>query len=791
MHFEQFEDNPFQLQISFYRIIELWEEQAATATGGRKQLAEEILRDIAPYPELRYGITSAEQVENNKELISRLLSDLFPAALTLNEIKVVTVPYREILINPTQRFQNILSAASPDFNMKIRDLDEHQFYVMSCCLILNEFYGTSFDLSRPLFYDIPTANGIIKHYRIMYNGDFIDLEPTESALKLTPEDVALLMDNYDDLALWKEKFPPGSWILKGFGIATMFDTTVENAVSTLKGTFLGARPGHKLKEQIETVFRSIYRIPDLHIGFTAYNHEESKFTAPAFNQQINSYLLFDQPERETYSVLCKSAFSNLIENKTYFAISDVNKYLDKDPEHDLALHFKAQNVQSFILAPAVKNNVLLGVFELVSYRPEELNSINANRLDIVIPFLTDTIDRQFIDLQNRIQAAIQNEYTTIHPSVYWKFRKEALKSIQHQVAGTEYALKEVTFQDVYPLYGQIDIKGSTDTRNRSLQLDMQRQLIAANRILDKLPYDDETEISGHINKIALLIEEVSLLKADTEQAVYHYLDTQVHPLFSRAAFLESAITPAINNYFLQCDKNEGEFHLNRRKYEATVKTINEKMALLLDKWQVEAQEQFPHYFERFKTDGVEHNMYIGASIVPNRQFEIKDLYNLRLSQLQILCAMERVQHIMKTKLPYPLEVTSLVLVFSSPISIRFRMDEKHFDVDGTYNARFEMVKKRIDKAFIKGSLERITAIGKLTIVYLSREEEREYLQYVRFMQSKQLLHEEIELLEVEDLQGVSGLKAMRIKIVYNTETPFGKRYQYSEMMDELSASEVG
>lgn len=791
MHFEQFEDNPFQLQISFYRIIELWEEQAATATGARKQLAEELLHDIAPYPELRYGLTSAEQVENNKELISRLLADLFPAALTLNEIKVVTVPYREILINPTQRFLNILNAASPDFTMRIRDLDAHQFYVMSCCLILNEFYGTNFDLSRPLFYDIPTANGIVKHYRILYNGDFIDLEPTESAPMLTPEDVALLMDNFDDLDLWKQKFPPNSWILKGFGIATMFDATVENAISTLKGTFLGARPGHKLKEQIETVFRSIYRIPDLHIGFTAYNHEENKFTAPAFNQHINSYLLSDQLERETYSALCKSAFISLIENKTYFAISNVAKYLEKDPKSGFGQHFKSLNVQSLILAPAVKNNVLLGIFELVSPRPGELNSINANRLDIVIPFLTDTIERQFIDLQNRIQAAIQNEYTTIHPSVYWKFRKEALKLIQHQVSGTEYALKEVTFQDVYPLYGQIDIKGSTDTRNRSLQLDLQRQLISASGVLEKLPDADDTEVASHISKIALLIEEVSLLKADTEQAVYHYLDSEVHPLFSSAAFLDSAVTPAINDYFLQCDKNEGEFHLNRRKYEATVKAINEKMALLLDKWQVVAQEQFPHYFERFKTDGVEHNMYIGASIVPNRPFEIKDLYNLRLQQLQILCEMERVQHIMKAKLPYPLEVTSLVLVFSSPISIRFRMDEKHFDVDGTYNARFEMVKKRIDKAFIKGSLERITAIGKITIVYLSREEEREYLRYVQFMQARQLLHEEIELLEVEDLQGVSGLKAMRIKIIYNTEAPFGKRYHYDEMLSEMSASEVG
>ena len=49
-------------------------------------------------------------------------------------------------------------------------------------------------------------------------------------------------------------------------------------------------------------------------------------------------------------------------------------------------------------------------------------------------------------------------------------------------------------------------------------------------------------------------------------------------------------------------------------------TINEKLAALIDKRQEEAQLMFPHYFERYKTDGIEHNMYIGESIAGNRNF---------------------------------------------------------------------------------------------------------------------------------------------------------------------------
>jgi hypothetical protein len=126
--------------------------------------------------------------------------------------------------------------------------------------------------------------------------------------------------------------------------------------------------------------------------------------------------------------------------------------------------------------------------------------------------------------------------------------------------------------------------------------------------------------------------------------------------------------------------------------------------------------------------------------------------------------MENAHYHIKNDLPYHLEVTTLLLTFHSPIAIRFRMDEKRFDVDGSYNARFEIVKKRIDKAHVKNTYERIAQTGKLCIVYFSDTEEKEYIYYIKLLQSENILEDDIELLEVEDLQGISGLKALRVKI---------------------------
>ncbi|MGY4537355.1 GAF domain-containing protein [Mucilaginibacter sp. UYNi724] len=785
MTLKPFADSPFQIRISFHILIDRLKEQAALNNGMRSALAQELLDEVAPYPELIYGMTEAAQIEAHAGLIKRLTADIFPEALTNNEIKAITVPFQDMLFNQTDRLQKILGEAGDAFGINIRDFTEHQVYVSSCCIILNEFYGTNFNFARPWFYDIPDAKGVMKHYRILYNADFMDVEPAPGAPVLTPQDIELLRDNYTDISLWKKYFPADSWVLRGFAMINLFDATVENAVSSLKGTLLGADYSADLRTNIIEVFRSIYKIADLKVGFTSFNDADNTFTKATFNPKLRSFLLPEDMEEQCFDDICVRWLVQLVEERTYFAVSDIGKFLKEEPENIMAQRFVDQGIQSMILAPVVKNGHLLGIIELVSSNIGELNSINANQLEIVMPYITDTIDKQYTNMQNQVQALIQDEYTTIHPSVYWKFKKEAVKFIKNKTLKKEYALKEVSFHDVYPLYGQIDIKGSSDTRNHSVQLDLQDQLTALIPIVEHLKGQvNDDNLEQNVRNLQELVMDVqNSLRADTEQHIQNYLETHINPLLKEACDLPVRDKAAIDNYFEKADK-QGDFHQNRRKYETTVSLINEKMAQLLDRAQLQAQEAYPHYFERFKTDGIEHNMYIGASIAPGKAFNMSSLYNLRLWQLQVLCEMELEHYFMKSNLPYPLDVTSLILVFSLPMSIRFRMDEKRFDVDGTYNARFEIVKKRIDKAFIKGTTDRLTTVGKLTIVYSNHEEEVEYLNYIRFLQTKNMLDSEVELLEVEDLQGVFGLKAMRVKIFYNTSLPLRKFYTYTELLQE-------
>ncbi|WP_366184183.1 GAF domain-containing protein [Flavobacterium ovatum] len=783
-----FTESPFKTQISFHKLIESLEEIALTDVDYRSNYAKALLKEIEQVPELRTGIEHYNIIKKNEKLIKNLLADLFPTALSKNEIKAITVPFQNLTFNYTERFTKILANAGTTFDMTIRNYDDNQLYIMSCILILNSYYSQKLDYNKPLFYDIPDVNGILKHYRILYNADFIEILPTSNSVLLSPEDIDLLMDNYEDLNLWKSKFPANSWILKGFGIVSLFDASVESAISNLKTSLLKSdTQENKNDEEIQTIFRTIFKIPDLKLGFVLFNEEENKFTTPPFssNTEKNSYILLEKEEEE----LCKNSIfgctlKSLIEEKKPFIISDVDRFSTTNTL--FANHLSKQNIKSCILAPVIKNDKLLGVIELISSQPKILNSINANNLDLLLPYVVETIERYNIDLQNQIEAIIQREYTSIHPSVYWKFRKEAQKYFQIQAPNKDYIFKAIVFKEVYPLYGQIDIKSSSNHRNETVKQDLKNQISHLIRILDHLTTNSKLELLEqrkfelHSFSKELLIE----LKADTEQQIQLYIQKEIHPILTNSKN-NAELQLLIDNYFSELDEKTELFYHARRKFDEAMSIINKKMASVLDKEQIEAQNNYPHYFERFKTDGVEHNLYIGQSINPNLPFDMMYLNNLRLWQLQTLCKMELEHHRLKPLLPYELDVTSLILVFSSPLSIRFRMDEKRFDVDGTYNARYEVVKKRIDKANIKGTQERITQKEKITIVYSHQSEETEYLKYIQYLQFKKIIEPEIEQFDVEELQGVSGLKALRIKVI-NTDINQPNDYTYQELLDELN-----
>lgn len=766
-----FESSPFKTLIAFHKIIKSFEETALSEVGFQASYAKSLLEEFKKYPALIEGIEKTEELKQYEPIIKVLLADLFPSSLTQNEIKAITIPFHSYTFNHTARLDRILSDAGDHYQFSLRDITADYYYILNCCVILSQYYGVKVDaMDAPLFLDIPDKNNITHHYRVLFNADFMDVVPTERAIALSAEDITELVDHFSDIALWKSKFPEQSWILKGFSIMTLFDATIENAVSSFKSNLLREDSTIQLAE-IETIFRSIYKIEDLRIGLTSFEKVREEFNLRIVEKQLYSHLLYDSTIAECEEMLCSDTLESLLTEEELLVVPDIDKMPVSDPKQACFVNkLKQQNVKSFIFAPLIQDDKVLGILEMSSSRVRELNSVNANKLNFILPFIRDKVFKAFSETENQIEAIIQKEYTSIHPSVKWRFQEEAIHYLNDKAFGKDYTLQEIVFENVYPLYGQIDVQGSSESRNQAIKQDLVNQtkdliaLFTAINQKHRLPLFEQKVFDLERNLETL----DHSLSTDTEQVVLDHFNLDVHPILDnfRKNNTNSPIAKTIDAYFDRINPAIGGFYEARQDYDNSIDLINKKLVTILDGKQVEAQEYFPHYYERYKTDGIEHNMYIGASIAPDKNFDLYYLKNLRLWQMQVMCEMENKFKKIQPKLPHQLDVTSLILVFGNPISIRFKMDEKQFDIDGSYNVRYEIVKKRIDKAKIKGSAERITQKGKLAIVYSHSHEETEYLGYIKLLQHKGLLNEEIEKFEVEDLQGLIGLKALRVGFTF-------------------------
>jgi hypothetical protein len=376
------------------------------------------------------------------------------------------------------------------------------------------------------------------------------------------------------------------------------------------------------------------------------------------------------------------------------------------------------------------------------------------------------VQRSMEELNTRIQTQIKERFTAIHPVVEWRFRKAVLDGLERTGDPAAAEVQPIVFENVHPLYALSDIRGSSTQRARAIQGDLLAHLALARDVVEAAyrarPLPALDQLRYRIDQHAEQIREH--LAAGDEVGIVTFLGAELETLLDRLAGFGEAVAARVAAYRDALDPRLGTVYRERRVFEESVNRLTEAVSGYLELEEQAAQGIFPHYFEKQKTDGVDHQIYVGGSLVEDDGFDPLYLKSLRLWQLMVVCGIAARADRVADGLPLPLRTTHLVLVQHAPLSIRFRFDEKRFDVDGAYDIRYEIVKKRIDKALVKGGTERVTQPGRIAIVYGQPAEGQEYRGYLEYLRHLGYIAGEVEELELEELQGVHGLRALRVTV---------------------------
>ena len=279
---------------------------------------------------------------------------------------------------------------------------------------------------------------------------------------------------------------------------------------------------------------------------------------------------------------------------------------------------KETSVKSFIVAPLKYSDQVIGYLELGSSIPKALNTLSMARTDDILPLFSVAIQRSVEERENEIDAIIMEKCTAIHQSVQWRFQEVAKRFLKERELGhPELEMDSIVFEDVYPLYGMADIRDSSVHQNRAVQADLITQLEMAQNIILKVKSFKNLPVLEEINfRIEKLVNSIGKkLKSEDETHVNRLLAKEVEPFFEYATNEFPSIIKEVNNYRDALDPKLGVIYKRRKSYELSVTKINTALSEFLESKQVEAQEMYPHYFEKYKTDGVDYNIYVGKSLL--------------------------------------------------------------------------------------------------------------------------------------------------------------------------------
>jgi hypothetical protein len=757
---------PFRFELSLDPLIAFWTR--SLDEGGACGAVSRIINDeVRKAPELLGVIEDPALLERHRDLLDALMVAIFPPASWEQSFAAAMLPFRMQAFYATPPMERLLLNERGGLRGRV-NLDASMVTAMRrasvYALVLRRLYGLDVEVDYPIILTVPDPDtGLDRHFRVLLDPQFIDVVARGPLPPLSDDLRKELRANLLDAVRLEAVLPADLFVFRGFGVFKAVDVTDQEVLSALKRDLIDRESivSEARFSGLQDRLRTLFRRPQLRLGLGAIDGD--RVLVLGYGTRHEHACIFADSAHHRISEFADTLYERAVKTGQPVMVDDLTR-LDKRTA--IENQIIQSGVRTLVVAPLHYQDRVIGTLELGSPVADDLDASQLPKLNEVLPLFSMAVQRSMEEFNARIQTQIKERFTAIHPVVEWRFRKAVMDELERDEDASGVELRPIVFEQVHPLYALSDIRGSSTQRALATQSDLLTQLRLAGDVVEaahgarRLPALDHLRyrIDQHLAQIR------DDLNAGDEVAVINFLKADVESLFEHVTTFGDAVARRITAYREALDPLLGTVYRQRRLFEDSVTRITETISSYLDLEEEAAQSMVPHYFEKQKTDGVDHQIYVGGSLLEDGRFDPLYLKSLRLWQLMVICGIAARAGRLTAELPLPLQVTHLVLVHSTPLSIRFRADEKRFDVDGAYDIRYEIVKKRIDKALVKGTQERVTQPGRIAIVYSQPSEAAEYRGYLDYLHHLGYVGADVEDLELEELQGVHGLHALRATV---------------------------
>ncbi|MEI8025693.1 MAG: hypothetical protein WCI18_05015 [Pseudomonadota bacterium] len=761
---------PFSVRLSFGLLARYAQGLTAAAENHhQKSFLDSICLAIEENPEIMRPIIDPKTLHKNRDLILALMSLVVTQFSAESESVAAIIPFVPVGFLASSQFMNtFLSKENHSFRGRPYGKGDNfsEFRLSAHALIFENIFGLSSRNAqfREMLYEVDDpATGLSSVHVFRMNRKFVDVVPHAGFVLPSGEALANVWSRFRDGEDVSDVFPLAKFSFEGISVARTIDVTVRETLSRMKETIIDKESVTSRKQfhELESGFQKILHEPSLCMSlvyvFDGRYFRVCSRMSPQGDRILETELDFTEADEKDGPYAAAVCSSKAV------ILSD----LTESPFHSKAVdQMIEKGVKGLHVSPLILQGSCIGFIELFSMYPVNFAQWNHDALAEVQMLVALALHRAISETNSELDRIIKQNCTSVHPCVEWVFKRAAFDYYQSVRREEETEMPLIEFHNIFPLFGSSDIRGSSLLRKKSIAADLGAQMRHACNIFHQaLGLADAPWIASLAHTLERHIQTIGLdISAGQEISMLEFIRKECEPALSAVAKIVPSLEKETTEYFESVQNTHRSLYSARARYERSVRALNTALTSEIDVRNSRAQKVFPHIFERHATDGVEHSIYIGDEISEARGFSSHfHLRNIRLWQLITMAESAAIAHRLRPTLEVDLELAHLIVVQNVPITLKFFFDEKRFDVDGAYNTRYEIIKKRLDKSHVKGTGERLTQTGSLAIVFSQEAERIEYLEYLSHLTELGMFENVIEELEVDDLQGVTGLQALRVR----------------------------
>lgn len=770
------DESVINASLSFIPYLNYLKKRIEDPTQQFADFYRHVINRFEACPEMLQPLQNRDLFEKNEDLFQLVASTIFPVSRDADlQYYAFGTPYKFQIFFYSKSYSDYFTPDEKGYvsfppERPFEQL-EYEYMLMAYRMVFRRYYQIEISVpDRTTNRWVDKATGIRRYSRIHIDESFIDVHIDGDLPPFPNTCIDPTTNKITDIDTLQQKLPLSLFRFEGFIIRrSIVDVTVEESIKEVKNALIeiqsnNPEPGY---EKVRSAIETLLGLKKVEVSLSPFLKLNERYV---YNERYTgrSVLLagldkINQKE-EAYNQLAVL----LNQHKKPLYISNMLEQGAEQSKFPLLPFLKHTGACCYIVAPLFEQDELIGMMEASSPHAGVLDTEILKKLEPVYTFFEMACKNNIVQFHNEIESLVKEQFTSLQPIVEWKFLEEAWAYLKEKEKTASPEMGMVKFEKVFPIYGAIDIRNSSTERVRCLQADLLEHLQCIDDFVHQMMGSANDKVKEYLLSLKtrneLFKEKTSgHLQAEDEAKVNDYLENEVKSFFHHLSHTNDALAEKASQYLEMIDPVRGSMQRNRQRFDDSIDMINNVISGYLENEQAKIDKVYPHYFEKFRTDGVEFNIYIGESLTPNRSFDYIFLKNIRFWQLITMAEITRLTYQLESKLPLTLKTTQLILVHGTSICIGFRRDERRFDVDGAESIRFEM-KKRVDKVKITNTGERLTQPGTISIVYTNAKDAAEYDEYLHFLQTKNLMVGEKEMLELEDVQGISGLKAIRIKI---------------------------